>query len=264
MFKEYVSHRLIGTPLEPVALSLRRLATSWKQFRHPELHDVHLEATYMKQVMDRAIRESTNCIDIGCHLGSMLQHIQHCAKRGQHMGIEPVPYKAQWLQRKFPHIEILPFALGDQDGDVEFFVTVRRSAYSGLRYHGSHAEKCQRFKVSCKRLDDIVPPNRDIGFIKLDAEGGELNVLQGGQALIRRCRPVIIFYSTQLSLKAFQIDPKSVFDAFTQQFDYSVFTLKRWLAGQQPLTCDAFVQAMYYPFQAFRFLAIPNRAPTSR
>lgn len=259
MLKEYLSHRLIGTSFEGPALQVRRAIVAWNQFRHPELREIFVESLRMKQVMERAIQPTMNCIDIGCHLGSMLYQMKRLAPHGTHLGVEPVPYKAKWLQQKFPDLEILPIALSDRPGEAEFFVQTRSSAYSGLRLQQAGTHDVTTFKVMCKRLDDIVPLDRPIGFIKLDAEGGELDVLRSGEALLNRDRPLIMFTCTQSALQAFEINPKQVFDAFTDRYGYSLFTLKGWLMQESPLTITDFVKAMQYPFQAFRFLAVPRR-----
>lgn len=260
MLKEYVSHSMIGTPLEIAALQLRRLIIAWNQFKNPEIREIFLESTRMKQVIDRAVNDSTNCIDVGCHLGSMLKNIQRRSPKGQHIGIEPVPYKAAWLKQKFPNLEILQIAVTDQEGEAEFFVRPSSSAYSGLRLQGAGSEEFTTIKVTCKRLDDIVPVDRTIGFIKLDAEGGELAVLRGGEALIKRCHPIIMFTSTLSALESFQIDPKDVYDTFTNQYNYSLYTMKGWLNHEPPLTVQQFINAMHYPFQAFRFVAAPKQS----
>jgi hypothetical protein len=45
--------------------------------------------------------------------------------------------------------------------------------------------------VQTARLDDVVP-QADVGFIKIDVEGHELNLLRGATAIIERCRPVLL------------------------------------------------------------------------
>ena len=45
--------------------------------------------------------------------------------------------------------------------------------------------------VWCTTLDDAVHPDALVALLKIDVEGFELQVLQGGAALIRRTRPVI-------------------------------------------------------------------------
>jgi FkbM family methyltransferase len=45
--------------------------------------------------------------------------------------------------------------------------------------------------VPMMTLDSI--PDADVGLLTIDVEGMELNVLQGGEKLIDRCRPVIFF-----------------------------------------------------------------------
>ncbi len=257
MLKEYISHSLIGTPLEPTALGIRKVLNNLRQIQKPEMADTYIESERMRQVIDRVVDDSTNCIDVGGHLGSILQYIKERSPQGKHMGVEPVPYKAAWLAKKFPEMEILQIALSDKPGEAEFFVQ-DSSAYSGLRLQGAGTQTVSTVKVACKRLDDIVPNDKEIGFIKLDAEGGELNVLGGGEELVNRCRPVIMFTSVAHAIKAFDITQKDIYDTFVNKYGYSIYLFKDWLGNGEPLTFEGYVQAMEYPMQAFRFLAVPK------
>ncbi|EDN68012.1 Methyltransferase FkbM [Beggiatoa sp. PS] len=110
------------------------------------------------------------------------------------------------------------------------------------------------FKVKCERLDDVVPADRHIDFIKVDVEGGELNVFRGANHLLQRCKPYILFECTQSGLTSFGFKPNDIFNFLTQQH-YSVFLIKDWLDGKEPLNLEKFSLAMQYPFQAFNFIA---------
>jgi FkbM family methyltransferase len=45
--------------------------------------------------------------------------------------------------------------------------------------------------VIVNRIDDIILKTENIKFIKIDAEGSELEVLKGGEATISRCQPIL-------------------------------------------------------------------------
>src|SRR5437016_1067164 len=69
---DYLKHLLIRTPVEPVALNVRRLWTSFKLRKHPELREVFREPELMDLVLARVLARDSNCLDVGSHLGSML------------------------------------------------------------------------------------------------------------------------------------------------------------------------------------------------
>ena len=52
-----------------------------------------------------------------------------------------------------------------------------------------------------KRLDDIKIKN-DIGFIKIDVEGHEKNVIQGGLDTIKKNKPVLLIEIEEKHTKA--------------------------------------------------------------
>lgn len=255
MLKEYLAHLLISTPLEAPARFVRSLPELRKQQQFPELRELYKESSRIAALLERTIQNPMNCIDIGCHLGSTLSQIRQRSPQGKHLAIEPVPYKAIWLKKKFPEVDVRQVALSDREGEADFFFQPQQSGFSGLRLHQGGNQAVQQFKVSCQRLDDLVPSDRPIGFIKMDVEGAELFVLRGAQALLQRCRPLILFECTQSGLSTFDLPPNAIYDFLTQQ-GYSVFLIKTWLANGQPLSFDQFAQAMQYPFQAFNFLAV--------
>jgi FkbM family methyltransferase len=52
-----------------------------------------------------------------------------------------------------------------------------------------------REEVTAVRLDDVLPPESDIGVLQLDVEGFEEPALRGALGTIARCRPTLILES---------------------------------------------------------------------
>lgn len=260
LLKEYITHHLIGSPLEGVAYKLRDLTKIQQRIKHPELREIYLESSRFEMAIAKIIDEnSMNCIDIGAHLGSVLSVIKKLSPKGKHIAIEPLPYKCRWLNQKFPDVKVLQTALGDTAGEVDFFLHPHRSGFSGLKLNNSvDTTTVEILKVNCARLDDIIPSDLPIGFMKIDVEGGELAVLRGSQSILSRYQPTIIFECTQSGLKTHNLSPSDIYNFFCN-YSYSIFLIKDWLIDGEPLSYEQFVKAMQYPFQAFNFLAVSNK-----
>lgn len=254
-FKEYLAHRLIRTPLEGPAMQLRSLKGIPQRLKHPELKGIYQEGAAIDRVLKGFLQPQMNCIDIGVHLGSMLSFIYRHAPQGRHFAIEPIPYKCEWLRQKFPEAQLFEAALSDTPGEVDFYIDTKQSGFSGLQA-GQHssADTMTVLKVQCLRLDDIIPPDTSIDFIKIDVEGAELAALSGGTQLLDRCQPLILFECAKRSLNNHGKTPQEMYDFF-QSRGYQIFIPQALATGQAALPYDRFTQALEYPFQAFNFFA---------
>ena len=254
---ESIAARLIGTPLQRPAEWLRDARGARYRREHPELSEWFMEGERTEQVLQRVIRPDTHCIDIGCHIGSFLQRLVTMAPFGHHHAVEPVPHKAAWLRRKFPMVTVHEVALAASDGKAEFFVHPEQTSYSGLKARPA-AGRAEPVTVQCRRLDDLIPEDANIGFVKIDVNGAELLALRGAERLLRRDRPFVLLECTRGGLDDYGIDPDEVFEQL-RSVGYELCLLKEWLAGGPALDVAAFRKSMEYPFQAFNFAAVPAR-----
>lgn len=252
---ERIASSLIGTPVQGMAEGLRGLAELPKRLKHPEMKEVYLEGGRAKEVIERLVTPGVNCIDIGCHLGSVLERFVRKSPAGRHIAVEPLPYKAGWLRKKFPGVEVHECALGEEETTVEFFHDPKHSGFSGLKSHGDGEKRA--LQVRCRRLDDVEPADRKIAFIKLDVEGAEYYVFRGARRVLAESRPVVLFECTGSGLEAFDLEARRVFDLLNDELGYRIYLIKDWLAGAGPLDLAAFEAAMKYPFQGFNFIAAP-------
>jgi FkbM family methyltransferase len=256
---ERIAARLIGTPLQKPAERLR----AWKgaRFRrqHPELTEWFNEGGRVDQAMARVVGRDTNCIDVGCHIGSFLQKIVELAPQGRHYAIEPVPEKASLLRKKFPGVTVIEGAVGDRTATVDYFVNVSQTSYSGLKAR-SVTGRIDSLKVRCATLDDVIPGDAKIGFVKIDVNGAELMVLRGGIALLKRDRPFVLLECTQGGLNDYGIDSDEVHDVVVREAGFEIRLLKDYLSGGAPLSTAEFRAAMQYPFKAFNFAVTPAGA----
>jgi FkbM family methyltransferase len=256
MIPEYFKHLLIRTPLQEPSHKIKSLIRLKELINFPEQREIQLESDRIDLLMKQVIFSSANCLDIGAHLGSVLTKITHLAPEGKHMAFEALPYKANWLKKKFPEVQVRQVALTDKQGETKFYLDKDRTGYSGMSPNlGKRAKTIQEIVVPCNTLDDLLPENHQIDFMKIDVEGTELSVFKGAKNTLSRYHPIILFECVRSSAHRYGVTPKIMFEYLNQEYGYSIFLVKDFLVGGKPLTLEKFDAAMHYPFQAFNFVA---------
>ncbi|MCC7406505.1 MAG: FkbM family methyltransferase [Phycisphaeraceae bacterium] len=255
MNKDWIKSKLIGTPLQPMITWAQRMI-------HPPRYPAAVigleESEAADKILARVIRSDSNCIDVGAHLGSVLARICKLAPRGRHFAFEPVPTKFEWLRKKFPRCQVLNLALSDRDGTASFTHVQTRSGYSGLRSRADTNDRVNVIEVKMARLDEILPADYRVDFLKIDVEGAELHALEGASGTIARDHPVILFECMKASCDLYGYGPDAIHDLLTGRCGLSIFRLRDWLAGRAPISRDQFVQATESvdpAVMAFNFLA---------
>lgn len=258
MLAEWIKHRVIASPLYRPAESLRELASLRKRLRNPELSDIFQEGPRAREVIARTVTDGMHCLDVGCHLGSVLREIVTHSPGGQHTAIEPLPYKARWLRKTYPKVEIVEAAVAEEAGQIEFTWNKSRSGFSSLAGGGLANDIVERLTVQTLRLDDIVPAERTIGFMKVDTEGAELMAFRSAERILTADRPIVLFECARRSTEALGFQVDDVFTTLTDHYGYRVMYLQEYLGNRQPLDIDTFKKSMFYPFKAFNFVAVPQ------
>jgi FkbM family methyltransferase len=258
MFREYLKFLLIRTPMERPVTILRNILGAPHRHRHPELRELYLGPERMERLMRQLLKRDSNCLDIGCHLGSVLSRMLSLAPQGRHFAFEPIPRKVAWLRSKFPEVEIKQMCLGETSGVVTFHQNLTRSGYSSLLGGGGKpGDEITTIEVPCDRLDSVLPSNHRVDFIKMDVEGAEPRVFAGAIETLQRWRPIVLFECTLTGMGNYGFSSEKVWHQITDINKYSIYLVKDFLASGRPLNFETFTAAMQYPFQAFDFVAAP-------
>jgi FkbM family methyltransferase len=222
------------------------------------LHETYIEGDRIEEAMRRILKPDSNCIDIGCHIGSSLSLMLRYAPRGRHIAFEPIPLKANWLRQKFPEVDVKNMALGDKRERLTFYQNASRPGFSGLAKDSASEDEIVELTVDCEMLDNVAASDRRFAFVKIDVEGAELLVLKGARQLIARDRPIILFESSHDGAPRLGLNREDLFNFFVVELGYRVFYIKDFLETRAPLDLAGFQKAAVYPFQAFNFLAAPR------
>jgi FkbM family methyltransferase len=238
--------RSIG--VEPQLRSLQR-ALETPTARKNRRDDAHLRV-----LMAGALRVGSNCIDVGANVGEMTALISRLAPEGDHTAVEPLPELAAQLEREHPNVDVHCCALSDATGSRTFFRDVKAPSRSGFRRQSpGRVRGAEEFEVDVKRLDDLVPPDRPIAFIKIDVEGAEAEVLRGAMGTLKRWKPLIALEHGASAINNFDTSHRTIHDLLTGA-GLAVFDME----GNGPLTAEDFDRVANPPGDRWNFFARPR------
>ncbi len=222
----------------------------YKNLIRSSLNILHLDLTknleydrLTKLIMKRTISSNSNCIDIGCHKGEILDIILQQAPNGKHYGFEPLPYLFDKLIIKYKNkATILPYALANENGFSTFQHVKNAPAYSGIkkRKYDVDNPEIEEIKVELKKLDEVIPSNLKIDEIKIDVEGAELGVLQGAVQLLKRDNPIVVFEFGLGASDFYGTKPIDIFNLFTNEVGLKISLLKSFINNGNVLNLDEF------------------------
>jgi len=211
------------------------------------------------QTMFRVLHRNSNCIDVGAHSGAILRHMVAIAPQGRHRAFEPLPHLAQILRTRFPQVSVHEAAVSDRRGESEFLFVESDPAYSGLhpRIYPFADPKVTTIPTATVTLDDVIPADEAIAFIKLDIEGGEFHALKGAIATILRARPIIVFEAGKESTGQYGVNPDDIYSLGTGTLGYEVSTMERWLERKPSYTREEYARN-WHSGPDYYFIAVPR------
>ncbi len=226
-------------------------------------HDPNL--IYDKQtrkVMTRVLRKDSNCLDVGANEGMFVREMLKFAPQGEHMAFEPIPELAAKVEAKYPQVEVHNCALADVSGWSTFQLVTNNPGYSGLRRRSYEFGEpiIREITVRTRTLDELYPPDRPLRFIKIDVEGAEYLVLQGGKRTLMKYRPYIVFEHGRGAATFYDIRPEQLYDLLSKEVDMDISVMADWLEGGDPLSRDEFID-QFDNNTNYYFLAHPRRVP---
>lgn len=207
--------------------------------------------------MRRVIQRNSNCIDIGCHKGEILDVMLELAPDGHHTAFEPIPLFYNALIEKYKgKAVIFPYALSDKDGTADFQYVKNAPAYSGLRKREYTVNPdIEVLSVEVKKLDALIA-GQNVNLIKIDVEGAELNVLQGAINTLKSEKPYVIFEFGIGASNYYESTPEKMFQLLCVDAGLKISTLKSFVRSQSPLNSSDF-KKLYDNQTEYYFIAHP-------
>jgi FkbM family methyltransferase len=153
-------------------------------------------------------------LDVGAHVGSFALQFLQVYPECVPVLIEPNPF-CQTELSKLP-FEKHEIAASDKPGRAELFLSKEwlQSTGSSLYRENTHFfrdEAVIKREIDKARIDDLFQ-GRQFDFVKIDTQGSELDVLRGGQEVLRHADYILI----EVSLVEYNIGGARAEDLFSQ------------------------------------------------
>ncbi len=190
-------------------------------------------------IMKIILEKDSNCIDVGCHKGEMLDLMLKFSPDGAHHGFEPIPVLFDKLNDKYSKkAKILPQALSDEKGSTTFNYVKNAPAYSGIkkRHYDIKNPDIEQINVDLDKLDNLIDEGFKVDLIKIDVEGAELGVLKGAKNTIIKNKPCIIFEFGLGASDYYGTKPEDIYNLLVDECGLEIYKLKAWMNNKKPMS----------------------------
>ena len=210
------------------------------------------------EIIDRLLqlaRPDTTVFDVGANLGLMAIPVLNACASCRVVSFEPSPNSLSFLRQTMSGAAfgdrwvLIDKALSDRSGELDFTVGSPEDAlFEGFR-SGDHIAAARTIPVKVSTLDDewraLGRPR--VSAVKIDVEGAEQQVLDGGRALLAEQRPSVLLEWHEAYLRRFATPPAALLD-IAGRYHYRIFTVPHGVpvadAGAlqvQMMTCQNFL-----------------------
>lgn len=142
----------------------------------------------MQRMLDRLVTPGATVVDVGANIGyNTLYAAQRVGAQGRVYALEPAQDNlavlyANLFANHLTNVSVLPYAAGSKSEVKKFFIRGDISAVNSLFQDNFYADITDTVEVMAARLDDLIEETPDL--VKIDVEGGELEVLEGMQHML--------------------------------------------------------------------------------
>lgn len=200
----------------------------------------------LEQHYRRFLSRGDGVIDVGAHTGRHLVNFIECVGDSGHIiAFEPLAFAYDHLRSRYrrPNVVLKNAALSDTEGLVSFVHAQGTPEESDLLervYNSPQEAKPHVIEVTAEKLDRYVDEIPRLKYIKIDVEGGEMNVLAGGTRMLSVHRPIV---SVEYGRPGYTVYGHTLFTLFdfaeaNGYVMYDVFA-NRLGRAEWPQSCDS-------------------------
>jgi FkbM family methyltransferase len=223
---------LFNAPLHVLRKTKAFQAILKSRLNHPKLYDLgyshkvalrpftHASIRWRKQQLEPGIsklvkniakeldlQNDQGCVfDVGANIGLYAWEVSKISPHRNILAFEPDPENIKLLQKtlsvaNLQNLEICKCAVSNRVSEVLFFQDSLTSATGCVagkdkpwieQYLNSTANE---IKVKTKTLDSVISDDNNPSLIKIDVEGHEVEVLEGGRNTLTKIKPLLVIES---------------------------------------------------------------------
>lgn len=133
-------------------------------------------------------QSNITCLDIGANCGQFFDSIKDLYPQSSITMVEANPHCERFLQRKNSPYHMI--ALSDKKGILEFFTTKKKprskgaSFYPEVNWKNIKEDDILKISVPVSTLD-ILFENQKFDLVKIDVQGAELDIINGGTEFLQ-------------------------------------------------------------------------------
>lgn len=169
------------------------------------IHYSRYEIFNKKWIKDLDIR---NVLDIGANVGEFTLIFHHLFDSPVIHSFEPLPSckeKLEEIARNKPNVTFHPYALGAKESTEVLHISSHAPSSSILtmgqrhKFDYPHSAGSSDIEIECKTLNDVMGKVKFDGniLIKIDVQGFERQVIEGGYNIFRAAKIVVLEMSIQ-------------------------------------------------------------------
>jgi FkbM family methyltransferase len=146
------------------------------------------------------LKPGMTVLDVGAHLGLMsVISSGILGPSGKVYAFEPSPFTFSQLKKVIAlnaghaPVKLFPYVVSKQNGLVDFFLSEDEGSNSNSMVEKHHQNRIN-IPIESVSIDQFVTEQNihKVDLLKVDAEGSELDVLQGAEMTLRKLKPLVI------------------------------------------------------------------------
>lgn len=151
---------------------------------------------YLTDILRKFLKPGMGMIDMGANIGVFaLLAAAQVGDTGYVLAVEPNPSNARLLEASrrvngFANLTVCQAAADAAIGILGLYSSDSNGTTSAIEDEGTLLSRVHT--VAALRVDDLVPSERRVDFIKIDVEGAEYKALLGTERTIRSWSPIIL------------------------------------------------------------------------
>jgi len=188
-----------------------------------------------QRFISKFLKRGMTFFDIGANQGLYTLLAAKCVgPDGKVFAFEPVPSefrKLKWnvLVNHFHNVTMEQLTLGCKEGSANMFVCLDgKGSYSNLRPPAQSVRARRKLiQVHVSTLDSYIYRNniQHIDFIKIDVEGGKLDVIKGGSIVFERLQPIVMCEMADTRTQQWGYNASEIYKFLVEKYGYSWFQI---------------------------------------